>query len=198
MAKGVAKMSRKSEGGTAGIAGSGMQGIDLRIMKRLLKFMQDAQLTELDIEMEGVKVRLRKGGSGESAPAPAQMPSYTQMVPMPVAAMSAPPAAAAAPAPVAGGGGVPVAAAPAAAPVPSGPVIKSPMVGTFYRAPSPTSPPFANVGDVVKEGQTLCLIEAMKLMNEIKAERAGKILRILGENGQPVEFDQVLFEFEPQ
>jgi acetyl-CoA carboxylase biotin carboxyl carrier protein len=91
------------------------------------------------------------------------------------------------------------AALPADAPAPvahAGPVIKSPMVGTFYRAPSPTSPPFVNAGDVVKEGQTLCLIEAMKLMNEIKAERAGKITKIMVENGHPVEFDQVLFELE--
>jgi acetyl-CoA carboxylase biotin carboxyl carrier protein len=70
------------------------------------------------------------------------------------------------------------------------------MVGTFYRAPSPTSPPFVNVGDVIKEGQTLCIIEAMKLMNEVKAERTGKIAKILVENGHPVEFDQVLFELE--
>ena len=76
-------------------------------------------------------------------------------------------------------------------------VIKTPMVGTFYRAPSPQLPPFVNVGDVVKEGQTVCLIEAMKLMNEIKAEQPGKVIKILVENGQPVEFDQPLFELEP-
>jgi acetyl-CoA carboxylase biotin carboxyl carrier protein len=210
-------MSRKAESGTGGVTASGMQGIDLKIVKRLLKFMQDAGLTELDIEMEGVKVRLRKGTAAESAPAPMQ--AVPQMMPYPAATAGYVPAAgsggapgtlvaggggvplptpAAASTPTAGGGGAPVTAPlPAAPAVAAGPVIKSPMVGTFYRAPSPTSPPFVNVGDVIKEGQTLCIIEAMKLMNEVKAEQVGKIAGILVENGQPVEFDQVIFELEP-
>jgi len=173
---------------------SGMRRIDLRIMQRLLKFMQDAQLTELDIEMEGVKVRLRKGGAPvEAAPAPVAMPALPAMIPVAAAPVpAAVPAPTAASVAVAGEGGAPA----TVPPIPGGPVIKSPMVGTFYRAPSPTSPPFVNAGDVIKEGQTLCIIEAMKLMNEVKAEQAGKIVKILAENGHPVEFDQVLFELE--
>ncbi|MEK7475849.1 MAG: acetyl-CoA carboxylase biotin carboxyl carrier protein [Candidatus Coatesbacteria bacterium] len=197
-------MSRKADSGTGGLTASGMQGIDLGIMRRLLKFMRDAQLTELDIEMEHVKVRLRKGTSPEAGAAPVAMPAMAPMLSVPVAPVAGSvPAGAAGSLPPAGGGGAPApaaAVAPAAGPAPvahAGPVVKSPMVGTFYRAPSPTSPPFVNTGDVVKEGQTLCLIEAMKLMNEIKAERAGKITKVLVENGHPVEFDQVLFELEP-
>jgi len=150
------------------------RGLDLKVLKRVLKFMEDAGLVELDVEMGDVKIRLRKAGAGG-----------VQVVPSVAPVLPPPP-----PAPV----------VPAAAPVPaafSGITVKSPMVGTFYRAPSPTSPLFVNVGDVVKEGQTLCIIEAMKLMNEIKAEKPGKVLRILIENGQPVEFDTVLFELEP-
>ncbi len=154
-----------------------MQGIDMKILKRLRKFMDDASLAELEVEMEGVKVRLKKTGSSEVTPTPVALPLS-----------SLPPTASSAPAPVTPGG------EPAGSGVAS---IKSPMVGTFYRSPSPQSPPFVNAGDAVQEGHTLCLIEAMKLMNEIKAERAGKISKILVENGQPVEFDQPLFEFIP-
>jgi len=166
--------------------GPGMTGIDLKVLKKVLKFMEDAGLTELDIEMEGVKVRLRKGGAPEPAAQQVQLMPMMQHAPAAPAPVAAPAAPALAPA-------SPAAVAPAA---PVGVQIKAPMVGTFYRAPSPTSPPFVNPGDVIKEGQTLCLIEAMKLMNEIKAEVAGKIAKILIENGQPVEFDQAMFELE--
>ena len=178
-------MAKKNDG--EGVKSVGMTGIDLKVLKRMLKFMEDAGLTELDIELEGVKVRLRKGGSSDAAP---QM-----MAPMaaPVMAMPAAPVAMAAPA---------VAAPVAAAVVPVAPAapmnaVRSPMVGTFYRAPSPTASPFVSVGDTIKEGQTLCLIEAIKLMNEIKAEKGGKIAKILVENGAPVEFDQPIFELDP-
>lgn len=150
-----------------------MAGIDMKVLKRIRKFMEDASLVELEIEMKGVKVRLKKGGTVEQAPAPA-------------APVLSSPSPSGAPGPARGS-----VAGEAAI------VIKAPMVGTFYRAPSPQLPPFVNVGDVVKEGQTVCLIEAMKLMNEIKIERPGKIAKILVENGQPVEFDQSMFELEP-
>jgi len=152
-----------------------MTGIDMKVLKRIRKFMEDASLVELEIEMKGIKVRLKKGGTAEQVPAPA--------APAPVLSSPSPSGA---PGPARG-----LVAGEAAI------VIKAPMVGTFYRAPSPQLPPFVNVGDVVKEGQTVCLIEAMKLMNEIKIERPGKIVKILVENGQPVEFDQSMFELEP-
>jgi len=152
------------------------RGLDLKVLKRVLKFMEDAGLVELDVEMGDVKIRLRKAGAGGIQVMPSMAPVH-----MSLPQASAVPAAPSAPVP----------------PVFSGITVKSPMVGTFYRAPSPTSPPFANVGDVVKEGQTLCIVEAMKLMNEIKAEKPGKVLKILVENGQPVEFDMPMFELEP-
>ena len=151
-----------------------MDALDLKTLKRLTKLMEDSGLVELEVELEGMKIKLMKAGG----PLPLQAVAVA-----PVAA----PGAAAAEAPA-------VAPAPAAPPVPAGHLIKSPMVGTFFRAPSPQSPPFVNVGDESKEGQTLCLIEAMKLMNEIKAERAGRVAKVLVENGQPVEFDQPLIE----
>lgn len=153
-----------------------MTGIDMKVLKRIRKFMEDASLVELEIEMKGVKLRLKKAVTAEPLRAPSAAPTPGGSSP----AMSAAPGLARSP--VAGEAAM---------------VIKTPMVGTFYRAPSPQLPPFVNVGDVVKEGQTVCLIEAMKLMNEIKAERPGKVVKILVENGQPVEFDQPLFELEP-
>lgn len=173
---------------------SGMQKIDLKILKRMLKFMEDAGLAELDLEMEGVKVRLRKAGAESAAPV-MHVPVHA-VAPVAVPVPPAPPVPAGAPAapPQPPTGLMPPPPAPAARP---GSLVRSPMVGTFYRAPSPTSPPFVSAGDVVKEGQTLCLIEAMKLMNEIKAEKGGTVLKILVENGQPVEFDQPLFELDP-
>jgi len=165
-------MSRASEGGAG--RGKSLEGIDLKTLKRLTRLMEDAGLVELEVEAEGMKVKLMKAGAPAAhAPAPAAAP-----------AVPAAPAPAGAPAPTA----LPAPAAP------TGHVVKSPMVGTFYRSPSPQAPPFVNAGDEVKEGQTLCLIEAMKLMNEIKCDRAGKVARVLVENGQPVEFDQPLIE----
>lgn len=180
-------MSRKAESAEGGKA-QGMHGINLKVLKRMLKFMEDAGLVELDLELEGVKVRLRKGGGSVETPS---------APPIVYTAASAPPAPVAAPVYAPPPQPVPAAAAPPAPPAVSANAVRSPMVGTFYRAPSPTANPFVAVGDVVKEGQTLCLIEAMKLMNEIKAEKGGKIARILVDNGSPVEFDQPLFELEP-
>jgi acetyl-CoA carboxylase biotin carboxyl carrier protein len=148
--------------------------MDLRKLKTLIDLVSDSNISELEItEAEG-KVRIVKG------PVPGSVPSY---------AMPAPALAATAPAP----------AAPPAAEVPAvaeGKVIKSPMVGTFYRAASPGAKPFADVGDSVKLGQAICIIEAMKIMNEIEADHEGKVLRILCENGQAVEFGQPLFIVE--
>jgi acetyl-CoA carboxylase biotin carboxyl carrier protein len=150
--------------------------MDLRKLKTLIDLVSDSNVSELEItEAEGT-VRIVK-----SAPAPVAM--VTQM---------------AAPAPVAAA--APVAVAPAAAPVveaaPIGHTVKSPMVGTFYRSSSPGAKAFAEVGQQVKEGETICIIEAMKILNEIEADKAGTITKILAENGQAVEYGAPLFIIE--
>ncbi|MDO9112679.1 MAG: acetyl-CoA carboxylase biotin carboxyl carrier protein [Polaromonas sp.] len=151
--------------------------MDLRKLKTLIDLVSESNISELEItEAEG-KVRIVK------AAAPAA-PVYAP-APAPLHAVGAPPSAA-------NGAAV----APAAAPEPAGKVIKSPMVGTFYRAASPGAKAFAELGDTVKTGQPVCIIEAMKIMNEIEADCDGKVLQILCENGQAVEFGQPLFIVE--
>jgi acetyl-CoA carboxylase biotin carboxyl carrier protein len=152
--------------------------MDLRKLKTLIDLVSDSNVSELEItEAEGT-VRIVK-----SAPAPVAM--VTQM---------------AAPAPVAMAAPVAAAPAPAAAPVveaaPAGHTVKSPMVGTFYRSSSPGAKAFAEVGQQVKEGETICIIEAMKILNEIEADKAGTITKILAENGQAVEYGAPLFIIE--
>lgn len=152
--------------------------MDLRKLKTLIDLVSDSNVTELEItEAEG-KVRIVKSTPAVSVSAPA-------------VAVAAPAAAPVAPAaqPTAA-----VVAAPEAEP--QGKVIKSPMVGTFYRSASPGAKPFADVGSTVKEGDPVCIIEAMKIMNEIEADLGGTISRILCENGQAVEFGQPLFVLE--
>lgn len=150
--------------------------MDLRKLKTLIDLVSESNVSELEItEAEG-KVRIVKGGPAYAVTAPA--------MPTSVAA----PAAALAPA-----------AAPTAAPVPEAPkghIVKSPMVGTFYRASSPGAKSFVEVGSQVKEGETVCIIEAMKILNEIEADKAGTITQILCENGQAVEYGQPLFVIE--
>ena len=154
--------------------------MDLRKLKKLIDLVQESGIGELEITEGEERVRIARGGVVTVTPPPAAAP--------------APAAAAAAPA-----GKAPAAAAPAAAaaaeapPGVEGHVVKSPMVGTFYRAPSPDAKPFVEVGGSVKEGQPICVIEAMKLMNEIEADASGTIKAILVENGQPVEYGQPLF-----
>jgi acetyl-CoA carboxylase biotin carboxyl carrier protein len=150
--------------------------MDLRKLKTLIDLVSESGISELEVNEGEDRVRIVNAGS----PAPAGQVVYANPTPAPVSAPAAPAPAAAAPAPE----------APAAE---TGFIAKSPMVGTFYRAPNPESPNFVNVGDTVKVGQTLCIIEAMKLLNEIESEKAGVIKEILCENGQGVEFDQPLF-----
>ena len=152
--------------------------MDLRKLKTLIDLVSESNISELEItEAEG-KVRIVKAGAPGMAP-----------VAMPMAAMAPAPASAAAAAPV------PV-AAPVAEPEPAGLVIKSPMVGTFYRAGSPGAKPLADVGQAIKSGDAVCIIEAMKIMNEIESDHSGTITKVLVENGQPVEFGQPLFIVE--
>jgi len=152
--------------------------MDLRKLKTLIDLVSDSNVSELEItEAEG-KVRIVKGGG-------AVVHSYG------TAPMYAPPAA-----------GPGLAAAPVSAPAPAAVevdtshAVKSPMVGTFYRSSSPGAKPFVEIGSVVKEGETICIIEAMKILNEIEADKAGTITRILCDNGQAVEYGQPLFHIE--
>ena len=148
--------------------------MDLRKLKTLIDLVSESNISELEItEAEG-KVRIVKGGAPMALAA---------MLPAPAALASA--AAAEPPAAPAG-----------AAAAPLGKVIKSPMVGTFYRAATPDAKPFVDIGEEVKEGQPVCIIEAMKIMNEIEADLGGRVARILVENGQAVEFGQALFVLE--
>ena len=151
--------------------------MDLRKLKTLIDLVSESNISELEItEAEG-KVRIVKGGPAAVAVMPAVAAAP---VAVPVAAAPA------------------VQAAPAEAPAapPAGKVIKSPMVGTFYRAASPGAKPFVDVGDAVKPGQAVCIIEAMKIMNEIESDLEGRIAKLLCENGQAVEFGQPLFVLE--
>ncbi|WP_066252939.1 acetyl-CoA carboxylase biotin carboxyl carrier protein [Hydrogenophaga flava] len=154
--------------------------MDLRKLKTLIDLVSESNVSELEItEAEG-KVRIVK-----SAPAAA----VAQVVAAaPVAAVTAPVVQAVADAASA--------AAPAAAPAPVGHTVKSPMVGTFYRASSPGAKPFAEIGQTIKEGETICIVEAMKILNEIEADKSGTITQILVENGQAVEYGQPLFIIE--
>jgi acetyl-CoA carboxylase biotin carboxyl carrier protein len=151
--------------------------MDLRKLKTLIDLVSESNVSELEItEAEG-KVRIVKGGYG----APVAYPVMTGQ-----------PMAPAAPAPVAA---APVSAetAPAA---PAGHVVKSPMVGTFYRSASPGAKPFVEIGSQVKEGDTICIIEAMKILNEIEADKSGTVVQMLSENGAAVEYGQPLFVIE--
>jgi acetyl-CoA carboxylase biotin carboxyl carrier protein len=156
--------------------------MDLRKLKTLIDLVSDSNITELEItEAEG-KVRIVKAG-----------PMATPMMPTVLTAM---PSTADAASIVARPAASAEAPAPEAAPVQAGHVVTSPMVGTFYRSSSPGGTPLVEVGDNVKEGQSVCIIEAMKIMNEIEATHAGAVTKVLCENGQAVEFGQPLFVIE--
>ena len=152
--------------------------MDIRKVKKLIELLEESGIDELEIKEGEESVRISRHSK-----TPAAQQFYAP-APMAAAPAAAAPVAAAAPA---------AEAAAAAAPALKGTVIRSPMVGTFYRKPSPTSPNFAEVGQSVKKGDTLCIVEAMKMMNHIEAEASGVIESILVENGQPVEYDQPLF-----
>ena len=159
--------------------------MDLKELKEILQILEEKEITEFELEEEGMKLRIRKAGPAPSNDAGALSP------PIPILSHSA-----------ALG---PRASAPSALePPPAAPeeeaglaVVKSPIVGTFYRTPDPNAPPFVNVGDRIRVGQVLCIIEAMKLMNEIEAEVAGEIVRIHHESGQPVQYGEPLFTIRP-
>jgi acetyl-CoA carboxylase biotin carboxyl carrier protein len=158
--------------------------MDFQEIKQLIKVVEKSEIGEIEIEEEGLKIRISKNSKygvravetvQSSGPAVAPIPAATPSQPSPQTEPEKKPE-----------------------PEVSTNVseVKSPMVGTFYRAPAPDADPYVEVNDTVKTGQTLCIIEAMKLMNEIQSEVSGKIVKILVENAQPVEYDQVLFLIE--
>jgi acetyl-CoA carboxylase biotin carboxyl carrier protein len=160
--------------------------LDLSDLKEILRILEEQDITEFELEQDGVKLRVCRTSTH-----PSHAPQAAAPLQVAVAAVPAPAAAAqpwsAAPAPAAAAEAPP---APAAA---DGTIVRSPIVGTFYSSPDPNSPAFVSVGDTVKVGQVLCIIEAMKLMNEIEAEMAGEVVKIHPENGQPVQYGDPLF-----
>lgn len=146
----------------------------IKELKDMITLMQENGLVELEIEKNGFKVRLKKGTSG------AVIKEEFVTIPQQIVQSSRPQEKAVVPAPEA----------------PAGDLVRSPMVGTFYAAPAPDAEPYVSVGKDIKVGDVLCIVEAMKLMNEIKSEIKGRIVEVLVENGQPVEFDQPLFRIQ--
>ena len=155
--------------------------MDIRKVKKLIELLEESGIGEIEIKEGEESVRISRGVSGAPAPQPygAYNAGFAPPPPPP------PPAAAAAPAAAE--------PAPAESSESSGHIVRSPMVGTFYRSPSPSSASFVEVGKTVKAGDVLCIVEAMKMMNQIEADASGTIEKVLVENGQPVEFDQPLF-----
>ena len=154
--------------------------MDLNELKEILQILEEKEITEFELEEQGLKLRIRKAtpGSANHSGANAVPSVLTGPPSLPVAVPSA-------------------AAAPAAVEEPGLVVVRSPMVGTFFRRPDPNSPAFVEVGDRVQVGQVLCIIEAMKLMNEIEAEVAGEVLKVHHDNGQPVQYGDPLFTIRP-
>lgn len=160
--------------------------MNLKELKELIEFLIEKEIAEFELERGDVKVRIKRAGEhmvvhGHGDPrffAVPPVPAPAPGLAMPVAASPAP--------------------APAAAQDESLQMVKSPIVGTFYEAPSPGAPPFVKVGDTVAEGQVLCIVEAMKLLNEIESDVAGEVVKILATNGQPIEYGQELFAIRPK
>jgi acetyl-CoA carboxylase biotin carboxyl carrier protein len=158
--------------------------MDFDEIKQILDMMREHDIAEFELERDNVKLRLRKNAAGHWSPAPAA-PQGQYLPPMP----PAPPHPGAAPD-----------ASPVLAPTDEAldlAVVKSPIVGTFYRAPEPGAKPYADVGDAVRKGQVLCIIEAMKLMNEINAECDGEVVKCYVDNGQAVQYGERLFAIKP-
>lgn len=164
--------------------------MDLKDIRLLIKMVDDSNVDEVRIERDDFKISVKKNrgaivNPSQYYPAPAYLPPANNPAPVPAAPVPAP--------------------ASVSAPAPAAPVavssslheIKSPIVGTYYKSPAPDAEEYVKVGDMIKPGDVLCIIEAMKLMNEIESDVAGKLVKIVVENGQPVEYGQVLFLIEP-
>lgn len=159
--------------------------MDIRKIKKLIELLEESSLTEIEIVEGEESVRLTRGqaaGPPASAPLPAAVQQAAWSAPTVQTTTGTPPQDT-----------VPAPAEPEEEAVPEGEVIRAPMVGTFYAAPSPEAEPFVSLGQQISEGETVCIIEAMKMFNQIESEVSGTVVAILVENGQPVEFDQPLF-----
>ena len=166
--------------------------MNLKELKELVEFLVEKDIAEFELERGDLKVRVRR--TGDSVPVPPPPPQVIHIPAHPVTPMvqHAPaPSAAAAPQ-------TPPAAAAPPAEAEELHTVKSPIVGTYYEAPSPGSPPFVKIGDLVEAGQVLCIVEAMKLMNEIESDVAGEVMKKFASNGQPVEYGQALFAIRPK
>jgi acetyl-CoA carboxylase biotin carboxyl carrier protein len=151
-------------------------------LKELIEFLIEKDIAEFELERGDVKLKIRRGGQPTVVQARAEVP-YVAVTTVPAAGA---PAVVASPAP-----------GPEPVPEESLHIVKSPIVGTLYEAPSPGAPPFVKVGDMVEIGQVLCIVEAMKLLNEIESDVAGEIVKKMGSNGQPIEYGQELFAIRP-
>lgn len=162
--------------------------MNLKEIKELIKFLKEEEITEFELERGDIKVRMKRGGAAEaSSERIIAVHPAIQAVPAPSASSVAPQ--------------TPAASAPNPAPARVEEdlhIVRSPIVGTYYESPSPGSPPFIKPGDFVEAGQVLCIVEAMKLMNEIEADVAGEIVKSLVKNGQPIEYGQELFAIRPK
>ncbi len=157
-------------------------------LKELIEFLIEKDIAEFELERGDVKVKIKR--AAEPAPAPLPDSRYIAVHPAPVQAGAHVPAASPAK--------VELAAAAVPEPEEDLHIVRSPIVGTFYEAPSPGSPPFVKVGDVLEVGQVLCIVEAMKLMNEIECDVAGELVKKLVANGQPIEYGQEMFAIRPK
>jgi acetyl-CoA carboxylase biotin carboxyl carrier protein len=156
--------------------------VDIRKIKKLIELLEESSLSEIEIVEGEESVRLSRGARPMAGPMQPMIPPEVQAAAWSAPGASAPPAPAPAPA-----------AAAEEDAVPEGELVRAPMVGTFYASPTPEADPFVSLGQRVSEGETMCIIEAMKMFNQIEAEASGTVVAILVENGQPVEFDQPLF-----
>lgn len=189
-----AEPGQTGEGGSVEGSGRGApQPIaDLDFLRGLIAAVEQSGIDSLEVSRGGTRIRISKTPGGTTSSAQPAAATTADAAPLPANPPSAPAAAGA-------GAVAETPAPPAAAPVANNWVeVKSPMVGTFYRAPSPEAPPYVEVGSRVSKGQTLCILEAMKLMNELEAESSGIVREIAVDNGEPVEYGQVLFRIEPE
>jgi acetyl-CoA carboxylase biotin carboxyl carrier protein len=159
-------------------------------LKELIEFLIEKDISEFELERGDVKVRIRRGGDAQPVPVVSPVASLPTVVPSAVAAPAAQPHT-----------HIPATGETAGTSAPADEdlhIVKSPIVGTFYEAPAPGAPPFVKPGDTVQAGQVLCIIEAMKLMNEIESDASGEIVKVLAANGKPVEYSQPLFSIRPR